>query len=193
MTRSIKSPKKLKNSLDKINFVLYNKDAKFVSCPLIYYITKFVSCQHIFTKFFSHTVVVVLKFNEKLKNLREDKGFTQQELAANAGISSRMVQIYESGKSSPRASVASKLADALGVTLSTLFGEEEMLVAEAAEIGGARAKRDIQQIISEVSGLFAGGEIDESEKDEVIQALNFAYWDAKKKNQKYASRKNDER
>lgn len=193
MTRSIKSPKKLKNSLDKINFVLYNKDTKFVSYLLIYYITKFVSCQYIFTKFFSHTVVVVLKFNEKLKNLREDKGFTQQELAANAGISSRMVQIYESGKSSPRASVASKLADALGVTLSTLFGEEEMLVAEAAEIGGARAKRDIQQIISEVSGLFAGGEIDESEKDEVIQALNFAYWDAKKKNQKYASRKNDER
>ena len=134
-----------------------------------------------------------MKFNEKLKNLREDKGFTQQELAANAGISSRMVQIYESGKSSPRASVASKLADALGVTLSTLFGEEEMLVAEAAEIGGARAKRDIQQIISEVSGLFAGGEIDESEKEEVIQALNFAYWDAKKKNQKYAPRKNDER
>lgn len=173
--------------------MLYNKDTKFVSCLLIYYITKFVSCQHIFTNFFSHTVVIILKFNEKLKNLREDKGFTQQELAANAGISSRMVQIYESGKSSPRASVASKLADALGVTLSTLFGEEEMLVAEAAEIGGARAKRDIQQIISEVSGLFAGGEIDESEKDEVIQALNFAYWDAKKKNQKYASRKNDER
>lgn len=133
-----------------------------------------------------------MKFSEKLKNIREDKGLTQQELAANAGISSRMVQMYESGKSSPRASIAGKLADALGVTLSTLFGEEEMLVAQAAEIGGARAKRDIQQIINEVSGLFAGGEIDESEKDEVIQALNFAYWDAKKKNQKYTSHRNNE-
>ena len=83
-----------------------------MSAYLLYHEVCFVST-YIY-EIFSHTVVVVLKFNEKLKNLREDKGFTQQELAANAGISSRMVQIYESGKSSPRASVASKLADALG-------------------------------------------------------------------------------
>ena len=117
---------------------------------------------------------------------------TQQQLASNAGVSSRMIQLYESGNSSPRTSVASRIADALGVSVSSLLGEKEMLIADATEIGGASAGRDIQQLIAQVSGLFAGGDIDESEKDEVIQALNFAYWDAKKKNQKYSNKKTDE-
>ena len=133
-----------------------------------------------------------MKFNERLKNFREKKGLTQQQLATNAGVSCRMIQLYESGNSSPRTSVASRIADALGVSVSSLLGENEMLIADATEMGGTSAGRDIQQLIAQVSGLFAGGDIDESEKDEVIQALNFAYWDAKKKNQKYSNKKTDE-
>ena len=34
--------------------------------------------------------------------------------------------------------------------------------------------------------MFAGGELDEEEKDAIMAALNRAYWDAKEENKKYA-------
>ena len=60
---------------------------------------------------------------------------------------------------------------------------------EAAEKGGTKAARDVDQLVSEVIGLFAGGEIDEEEKDGIMAALNEAYWIAKKSNAKYSSKK----
>ncbi len=44
-------------------------------------------------------------------------------------------------------------------------------------------------LVNEVIGLFAGGEIDEEEKDGIMAALNEAYWIAKRKNQKYTPKK----
>lgn len=130
-----------------------------------------------------------MAFNEVLKEERERAGLTQQQLAEMTGISVRMVQLYERGTSYPRANVAKKLAQALGITVSALLSENDAILADAQERGGMRAKRDVAALISEVSALFAGGQLDESEKDEVIEALTFAYWDAKKKNKKYASKK----
>lgn len=52
-----------------------------------------------------------------------------------------------------------------------------------------RRRADVDALVSEVIGLFAGGEIDEDEKDGIMAALNEAYWVAKRKNRKYAPKK----
>jgi transcriptional regulator with XRE-family HTH domain len=130
------------------------------------------------------------KFQDRLKALRAERGFTQKELAERAGISLRSVQNYELGCRMPvNMGAVQSLAGALSVTASELLGEEDRLVAEAAEKGGNRAARDVHGLISEVSGLFAGGELDDAEKDAVMEALAAAYWDSKKKNRKYAPAK----
>jgi len=40
-------------------------------------------------------------------------------------------------------------------------------------------------LVSELSGLFAGGELTEEDRDAVMQSLQEAYWLAKKENRKY--------
>lgn len=129
-----------------------------------------------------------MEFHEKLKNARERAGLTQKQLGEEAGISTRMVQMYENGDHYPRANVAKKLSDVLGVSVTYLLSENDAILADAEEKGGTSARRDVASLINEVSALFAGGTLDESEKDEVIEALTYAYWDAKKKNKKYSAK-----
>ncbi len=126
-----------------------------------------------------------MKFNERLKKMREEKGLTQVQLASLSGISSRMIQKYECGVSRPRYDAAEKLAKALHASVSELLGEGGILVAQAAEQYGARGARQAEALVSEVTGLFAGGELADEDMDVMMKAIQDAYWIAKEKNKKY--------
>jgi hypothetical protein len=67
-----------------------------------------------------------------------------------------------------------------------------MLVLAAQEQGGFKAAKDIDELVSEVSGMFAGGHLSDEALDGAMQALNKAYWIAKEKNKKYGRRKSKE-
>lgn len=127
-----------------------------------------------------------MKFGEQLKKMREEKGLTQARLADLSGISSRMIQKYESGNSHPRYDFVEKISKALKVPVSELLGENETLVAQAEEKYGARGAKQAQELMAEVTGLFAGGEMAEEDMDVMMKAIQDAYWIAKEKNKKYA-------
>ncbi len=129
-----------------------------------------------------------MKFNERLKELREKNHLTQEQLAKASGVSSRMIQRYEYGTSRPRLDAAEKLAKALNVTTDELLGNE-MFAAQAAEKYGSRGAKQAQQLTNEVTGLFAGGEMAEEDLDIMMQAIQEAYWVAKEKNRKYTPKK----
>ena len=62
--------------------------------------------------------------NEKLVTARKNQGFTQNEIAQKAGVSTRMYQGYEFADCEPRARIAIRIADALGVKdLRELWGD----------------------------------------------------------------------
>lgn len=128
-------------------------------------------------------------FAEKLKEARKKAGLTQKELAEQTGISCRAIQTWEAGTPPKSLEAVCRVAKTLGTTSESLLSESEQYVVEAAERGGALAARDVDALVSEVIGLFAGGEIDEDEKDGIMAALNEAYWVAKRKNQKYTPKK----
>lgn len=127
-----------------------------------------------------------MRFCERLKKIREEKGLTQAQLSELAGISSRMIQKYECGTSRPRFDAAEKLASALGIPVSGLLGEGGTLVARAAEMYGPRGARQARQLTDEVTGLFAGGEMADEDMDAMMKAISDAYWIAKEKNRKFA-------
>lgn len=56
-----------------------------------------------------------------VKRLRESKGWTQEALAAKAGLDRSYVAGIEAGIRNPSTKALAKLARALGVSLSTLF------------------------------------------------------------------------
>ena len=130
-----------------------------------------------------------MKFNERLKKLREEKGLTQVQLSELTGISTRMIQKYESANARPRLDAAEKIAKALNVTADQLLGNADMLVAQATEKYGSRGAKQAQQLTEEVTGLFAGGDMAEEDMDIMMQAIQQAYWIAKEKNRKYTPKK----
>ena len=135
-----------------------------------------------------------MAFKERLKAKRKEAGMSQTELAACMGVTSRTIQNYELGSRKPQnMEVVQKLADALNTTTDYLLGNADRQILAAYARGGAKAARDVEELVSELSGLFAGGELAEEEKDAVMAALTRAYWDAKEDNQKYASKSRSRR
>lgn len=58
----------------------------------------------------------------KIKQLRKDRGLTQQQLADSLGITLFMVRTYEQGNRMPPLNVALALAKYLGTSVEEIFG-----------------------------------------------------------------------
>lgn len=130
-----------------------------------------------------------MKFNERLKKYREEKGLTQAQLSELAGITTRQIQNYEGGKARPRLDAAEKIAKALNITTDELLGNADKLVAQAAEKYGARGAKQAQQLTDELTGLFTGGDLAEEDMELMMKAIQDAYWIAKEKNKKFTPKK----
>ena len=130
-----------------------------------------------------------MKFEDRLKQYRENKGWTQAELGEKSGVSSRMIQRYEAGTSRPRWDAAEKIATALEVPVSDLLGQSGMLVAEAADKGGAKSAREMSKLVEEVVGMFAGGSLPKEDRDAYMAAISKAYFESNEENKKYTPKK----
>ena len=60
----------------------------------------------------------------RLKQLRQDRGLSQAELAKLSGVPKGTLLQWEYGKRTPKLDAAVKLADALEVTLDELAGRQ---------------------------------------------------------------------
>jgi putative transcriptional regulator len=60
-----------------------------------------------------------------LKQIRTEKGLTQEAVARELQVSTRMYQYLEAGKAEPRISQAVKIANFLGTSLERLFDFQE--------------------------------------------------------------------
>lgn len=129
-------------------------------------------------------------FGDRIKELRNLADMSQQELANRTGLSLRSIQNYESNQRYPKdVAILNKLCAALGTTIEELMKEEDQFILEAASKFGSRGKNDAEKLIEEVGGLFAGGELNEEDKDKVFRAITEMYWKAKDKNKKYTPKK----
>ena len=129
-------------------------------------------------------------FGDRIKELRNLADMSQQELANRTGLSLRSIQNYESNQRYPKdVAILNKLCAALGTPIEELMKEEDQFILEAASKFGSRGKNDAEKLIEEVGGLFAGGELNEEDKDKVFRAITEMYWKAKDNNKKYTPKK----
>lgn len=68
---------------------------------------------------------------ERIRELRKEKGMTQQDLAQKIGVKRAVISKYESGSIEPSLTQLQKIADALGVSLGNLLLEETGSAARA--------------------------------------------------------------
>ena len=129
-------------------------------------------------------------FKERLKEKRLEAGLTQAELAEKVSVTTRTIQNYELGSRKPgNMKVIGDIATVLGTTADYLLTSSGIYSVEAYQKGGAKAARYIDELVSEVTGLFAGGQLSEDALEGAMRALNDAYWMAKERNKKFTPKK----
>ena len=109
-----------------------------------------------------------MKFCDKVKKERRAKGLTQQQFADMLGVSLRTITNYEKGESYPKQrEIYGKMAEILGVDINYLLTENEEFYIRANEKYGATGAQQAQALMQEVTGLFAGGELDQDDMHEI--------------------------
>lgn len=131
-----------------------------------------------------------MTFGEKVRLARLAQKMSQRDLSIRSGISLRTINNYESDERMPKQrSSYTKLALALNIDEAALLDENAEFVVKASEDYGKRGYEQAMKIVEEVKGLYAGGELLDDDMDAMMQAIQDAYWIAKKKNRKYVPRK----
>ena len=119
-----------------------------------------------------------MTFGEKVKAGRTKLGLTQEELANKIGVTVRVICSYEKDKSRPR-----------GMERYKALAEDDAFIAEVEDKYGRRGAKQAQELLAEVTGLFAGGELADEDMREMVDAIQEAYLIAKKNNKKYTPKK----
>lgn len=78
-------------------------------------------------------------FGERLLKARKERKISQDELAKSLGVHAPIIGRYERGEVNPSIDVATKIADALGISLDYLTGLsdqllEKVMIARIVEI-----------------------------------------------------------
>ena len=87
---------------------------------------------------------------ERLKEKRLEAGLTQAELAEKVSVTARTIQNYEMGSRKPgNMKVVGDIATVLGTTPEYLLTSADVYSVEAHQKGGAKAARDIDELVGE--------------------------------------------
>lgn len=131
-----------------------------------------------------------MEFSEKIRNARRAKGWTQKDLAQASGMTLRTIQNYELGARLPKKwDTYLALAQALDINEEVLLDDNASFVLRANERYGSRGARQAWDMVADLAAMWSGGEMDEEDMDAIMQAMQEAYWEAKKNNRKYVPKR----
>ena len=131
-----------------------------------------------------------MNFGEKVKQLREAKGFSQPELGKRVGVSSRTIASYESGQSYPKQrDMYDRLARELDVDGNYLRTENEAFMDEVGMKYGRRGVLQAKEILEQTAQLFAGGSLSDEDELAFITEMQRLYLDSKERAKKYTPKK----
>lgn|GEM_PF-6413832 len=86
----------------------------------------------------------------KIRQLRKEKGLTQDELAKLLGVTNQAVSKWENGLSYPDVALLTKLAEVLGISIDSLLDDNSEIVREAApEPPEARSVSEAPSLLEE--------------------------------------------
>lgn len=94
--------------------------------------------------------MAIVPFSDRLKEIRLNLGYSQQELADLLGTSKQVISRYENGLRSPKISVAAKYAKILNLDLNYLLGEDAQEKSQEAAAEAADLSEVKQMLIEEI-------------------------------------------
>lgn len=131
-----------------------------------------------------------MKFGEKVKELRREKGISQTELGKSVGVTLRTVRGWEvEGRYPKKREIYGQLAEVLGCDLSYLLTEEESFITTASELYGSRGAKQAEHILEQTAALFAGGDLSEDDQIAFLNEIQALYLDSKIRAKKFTPKK----
>ncbi|MCJ8014372.1 helix-turn-helix domain-containing protein [Paenibacillus sp. KQZ6P-2] len=136
------------------------------------------------------------EFGNLLKQLREQKGLTINQLADAAGISNSQISRMENGvRGVPKATTIRKLAEALNTSYGDLMiaagyleGADDLnesVAEQSPEWATSKDKRDFKKMLEEDGELmFDGIPLDQEDKQRIKDVLTGLFWEAKQMNKR---------
>lgn len=158
-----------------------------------YYRRAFHICQYSIRPLRSLTPVkgeYTMNFGEKLKDLRTQRGWSQEELAKKLGLTRRTVISYEKGSSYPRTRDAyRKIADTFNVDINFLMTENEEFMMEVGAQFGQRGQMQANDILNRTKELFAGGTLSAEDQKAFALEMQKIFMDSKNEAKKFTPKK----
>lgn len=142
------------------------------------------------------------EFGNYLRQLREGKGLTINQLAALAGISGAQISRIENGlRGVPKPATLRKIAEATGASYEELMSKAGYLTEADSHTEGAipewatsKDKRDFRQMLEDDGELmFDGIPLNKEDKQRIKDVLTGLFWEAKQMNKRKLTPKQDPR
>lgn len=116
-------------------------------------------------------------FSEKLKQLRDISGLTQDELGLKLGVTGRTIQNYESGSVYPKKrEIYSQLAALFNTDLDYWLTEAD----SEESMSNKRLVVCKETVLGDVKKLFSDHAMDDEKLDQIMQSIQDVYRTVKK-------------
>ena len=123
-----------------------------------------------------------MTFAEKVKTLRTEKGWIQQERADALGVSVRTVKNYESGDSYPKNRlIYKKMARIFDVDVNELLHEDEGFSMPEKDDAAYDDYKILRQSLNGIKKALASEKIGQRDKDILMKKIWDLYWKNKDK------------
>lgn len=115
----------------------------------------------------------------RLKELREAKRATQQQIANDLGLSRQTYSNYEGGRREPDMETLKHIADYFNVSVDYLIGGNLKEINENKKI-----PKDLKKILEEEEITLNGRMMSAEDKEKIYRVIEVMYHDAKEQNKR---------
>ena len=116
---------------------------------------------------------------KRLRNLREERGLSQEEVAKAIGVGRVTYLKYENGENRPVRKLK-ELSAFFNVSIDYLLGNEDSHTHHM----DARTRRQLEKVLDEDQLTYNGVILNGEDKEKVKRALELVFWDIKEKNKR---------
>lgn len=121
---------------------------------------------------------------ERLRELRENKGLSQSEVANLIGVTRTAYIHYETGRYKPIRKLK-ELCALFNVSADYILGNDNLEKIQPIE-NKPKEPVDLNKFLNQSEIMFDGEtmQLDEEDRQKLRNALEFVFWEAKKKNKR---------
>lgn len=140
-----------------------------------------------------------MTFGSRLRELRNERNMTQEDLAKILKVSRATVGRYETDERFPDKEILQKLADYFDVSIDYLLCRTDIrnaFIPDEYQKQYKVTKRDLSQyedFIQHAGAFFMNDEVAEEDKEKLFRDISELFWEAKEMNKKkYGKKKKKE-